>query len=73
MIHTAHAHGLEVMLGCMVETNAAIAPAHHLAPVVEYADLDGSLLLASDPYDGVPVGAGAIDLAGVDRPGTGAR
>lgn len=73
MIHTAHAHGLEVMLGCMVETNAAIAPAHHLAPAVEYADLDGSLLLASDPYDGVPVDAGEIDLAGVDRPGTGAR
>ena len=73
MIHTAHANGLEVMLGCMVESNAAIAGAHHLVPAIEYADLDGSLLLASDPYDGVPISAGEIDLASLDRAGTGAR
>ncbi|QLC32985.1 dipeptide epimerase [Halarchaeum sp. CBA1220] len=69
----ARAHGLDVMLGCMVESNAAIAAAHHLVPLVDYADLDGSLLLADDPYDGVPMSGGDVDLAAVDRAGTGAR
>ena len=71
-IHTARAHGLEVMLGCMIETNAAIAAGCQLAPLLDYADLDGSLLLDSDPFDGVPLPDGQIDLAGVDRDGTGA-
>ncbi|ELZ83224.1 mandelate racemase-like protein / muconate lactonizing enzyme-like protein [Haloferax elongans ATCC BAA-1513] len=73
MIHTARAHGLEVMLGCMIETNAAIAAGCHLAPLLDYADLDGSLLLADDPYEGVPMPHGAIDLESLDRPGTGAQ
>ncbi len=73
MIHTARAHGSEVMLGCMVESNAAIAAAHHLAPLLDYADLDGSLLLADDPYDGVSISDGEIDLSSTDRAGIGAR
>ena len=73
MVHTARAHGLEVMLGCMVESNTAIAAACHLAPLLDYADLDGSLLLAEDPYAGVPIVDGEIDLADLSRPGTGAR
>jgi len=72
MIHAARAQGLAVMLGCMVESNASIAAAAHLAPLLDYADLDGSLLLARDPFAGVPMRNGAIDLASVDRPGTGA-
>ena len=68
----AHAHGCEAMLGCMVESNAAIAASCHLAPLFDYADLDGSLLLAEDPFDGVPMPGGDIDLAVLDRPGTGA-
>ncbi|MFC7046855.1 dipeptide epimerase [Halobacteriaceae archaeon GCM10025711] len=73
MIHTARAHGLELMLGCMIESDASIAAGAHLAPLLDYADLDGSLLLAEDAYEGVPMPAGAIDLAAVDRPGTGVR
>lgn len=73
IISTARANGLEVMTGCMVETNASIAAAAHLAPLLDYADLDGSLLLAADPVDGVPMPDGAIDLASLDRPGTGAQ
>ncbi|ESP88202.1 dipeptide epimerase [Candidatus Halobonum tyrrellensis] len=73
MVHAARAHGLEVMLGCMVETNAAIAAGCHLAPLLDYADLDGSLLLADDPYDGVPLPGGRVELSELDRPGTGAR
>ncbi|WP_226023120.1 dipeptide epimerase [Halomicrobium salinisoli] len=70
-IAAAHACGLEVMLGCMLESNASIAPACHLAPLVEYADLDGALLLAEDPYRGVPMPEGRIDLQSVER-GSGA-
>ncbi len=72
IISTARAHGLEVMCGCMTESNASIAAACHLAPLLDYADLDGSLLLADDPADGVSMPDGRIDLAGLDRPGTGA-
>ncbi|WP_135830288.1 dipeptide epimerase [Halorussus halobius] len=73
MIHAARAHGLAVMLGCMVESNAAIAAAAHLAPLLDYADLDGSLLLADDPYEGVPTTGSRIELGELDRAGTGAR
>jgi L-alanine-DL-glutamate epimerase-like enolase superfamily enzyme len=71
-IATARSHGLEVMLGCMVESNASIAAATHLAPLLDYADLDGSLLLAEDPFDGPDLAGGAIPLDDVDRAGTGA-
>ncbi len=69
-IETAHAHGLDVMLGCMVESMASLAGACHLAPLVEYADLDGSLLLSADPYEGIPMPNGNIDLSAVET-GTG--
>ncbi len=71
MFQAARAHGLETMLGCMTESNASIAAACHLAPLLDYADLDGSLLLATDPYGGVALPAGEIDLGAVER-GTGA-
>lgn len=71
-IHAARAHGLDTMLGCMVESNASIAPACHVAPLVDYADLDGALLLAEDPCSGVPVRDGEFDLEAVTS-GTGAR
>lgn len=73
MIHAARAQGMDVMLGCMIESNASIAAAAHLVPLLDYADLDGSLLLADDPYDGVPMPEGRIDLVGLDRAGTGVR
>ncbi|WP_336036301.1 dipeptide epimerase [Halobacterium yunchengense] len=73
LIHTARAHGLEVMCGCMAESNASIAAACHLAPLLDYADLDGSLLLDRDDFEGVPMPAGRVDLEALDRPGTGAR
>ncbi|PSQ09280.1 dipeptide epimerase [Halobacteriales archaeon QS_5_70_15] len=72
-IHAARAHGLEVMLGCMLESNASIAAGAHLAPLLDYADLDGSLLLASDPFDGVPMPEARLDPATYGAAGTGAR
>lgn len=75
IIHAARAHGLEVMLGCMIESNASIAAAGHLAPLLDYADLDGSLLLADgeDPFEGVPMPDGTVSLESFHRPGTGSR
>ena len=69
MIHTARSAGLKVMLGCMVETSVGIAAAAQLAPMADYLDLDGHLLLADDPFEGIGGQAGRITLN--SRPGLG--
>lgn len=53
MIHAARAHNLSIMLGCFVESSLSITAFAHLAPLVDYLDLDGGLLLAEDPVEGV--------------------
>jgi len=53
MIGLARSLGLKVMLGCFIESSVAITAAAHLSPLADYADLDGHLLIANDPYDGV--------------------
>ncbi|MFH0777458.1 MAG: dipeptide epimerase [Candidatus Eisenbacteria bacterium] len=62
MIHVARALGMKVMLGCMVESSVGITAAAHLSPAVDYADLDGNLLLADDPFVGVGVQEGKLVL-----------
>ena len=52
IVHVARAHGMRVMLGCMVESTLGIAAAVQLAPLVDYLDLDGAALLANDPFTG---------------------
>jgi L-alanine-DL-glutamate epimerase-like enolase superfamily enzyme len=52
MIHTARAHQMRVMIGCMIESTLGIAAAIQLAPLVDDADLDGAALLAEDPFQG---------------------
>ncbi len=69
MIHVARAHGLLVMLGCMIESSLGITAAAHLTPLVDYADLDGNLLISNDPYTGVTLDNGKLILP--DRPGIG--
>jgi L-alanine-DL-glutamate epimerase-like enolase superfamily enzyme len=69
MIHVARACGLRVMLGCMVSSSASTTAAAHLSPLVDYADLDGNLLVANDPWIGVEVREGRLVLP--DRPGLG--
>lgn len=64
MIAAARSYGLRVMLGCMVETSIGVTAAAHLSPLVDYADLDGNLLLAEDPFDGVHVADGKLVLPG---------
>lgn len=52
-IHTARAHGMQVMLGCFVESSVAVTAAAQLAPLCDYADLDGPLLVKNDPFQGL--------------------
>ena len=69
MIHVARAHGLLVMLGCMIESSLGITAAAHLTPLVDYADLDGNLLISNDAYTGVTLENGKLILP--NRPGIG--
>jgi L-alanine-DL-glutamate epimerase-like enolase superfamily enzyme len=69
MIHIARAHHLKIMLGCMVSSSLAVTAAAHLTPLVDFADLDGPLLLANDPFLGVGFLEGKILLP--ETPGLG--
>jgi L-alanine-DL-glutamate epimerase-like enolase superfamily enzyme len=60
MIHAARALGLHVMLGCMIESQLGIAPAAAIASLVDWADLDGHLLLADEPYTGLELRDGRV-------------
>jgi L-alanine-DL-glutamate epimerase-like enolase superfamily enzyme len=60
MIHAARALGLRVMLGCMIESQLGIAPAAAIASLVDWADLDGHLLLADDTYTGLELRDGRV-------------
>ena len=71
IIATARAHDMSVMAGCMVETSLGITSAAHLAPLLDYADLDGAALLAHDPFDGATITGGTITLP--TTPGLGVR
>lgn len=62
MIAVARAHGLQVMLGCMIETSLGITASAHLAPLVDWADLDGNQTLTNDPFIGVQVDKGRLIL-----------
>jgi L-alanine-DL-glutamate epimerase-like enolase superfamily enzyme len=53
MIHTARAHDMQIMLSCMVESSVGVTAAAQLAPLCDYADLDGPLLIKNDPYRGL--------------------
>ncbi|MGO8948617.1 MAG: dipeptide epimerase [Ktedonobacterales bacterium] len=71
MIHVARAHHLKIMLGCMVSSSLAVTAAAHLSPLVDFADLDGPLLLQNDPFEGVSFQEGRILLP--NKPGLGVR
>lgn len=61
-ISVARAMGLKVMLGCMVSSSCSVTAAAHISPLVDYADLDGNLLVANDPWRGVRVEKGKLIL-----------
>lgn len=69
MVALARGLGMQVMLGCFVCSSLAIAPPLTIASLVDYADLDGALLLDEDPFEGIIRDGGIISLS--DRPGLG--
>ena len=62
MVNMARERGMKIMLGCMIESSVAITAAAHLSPLVDYADLDGNLLINNDPYSGVTIHNGKLIL-----------
>jgi L-Ala-D/L-Glu epimerase len=68
-IHTARAFELQVMLGCMVESSVGVTAAAHIAPLCDYADLDGPLLIKNDRFDGVRYHGAQMQVPA--RPGLG--
>ncbi len=65
----ARSLGMKVMLGCMTETSCAVTAAAQLAPMVDWADLDGNLLIANDIFDGIKIVEGKVTIP--ERPGIG--
>lgn len=69
MATLAKSLGMKVMLGCMTETSCAVTAAAQLSPMVDWADLDGNLLIANDIFDGIKIVDGKVTIP--DRPGIG--
>ncbi len=69
MLTLARSLEMKVMIGCMTETSCAVSAAAQLSPKVDWADLDGNLLISNDPYSGVLVVDGKMTL--IDKPGIG--
>ncbi|MBE0539438.1 MAG: dipeptide epimerase [Ignavibacterium sp.] len=62
MLNLARSLNMKVMIGCMTETSCAISAASQLSPMVDWADLDGALLIKNDPFEGVKVIDGKVTL-----------
>lgn len=71
MMAVARAHGLLVMVGCMIESSLGITAAAHFTPLVDIVDLDGAALLADDPFVGARIDGGQVTLP--SGPGLGVR
>ena len=71
MVNYARAEGMKVMVGCMTETSCAVSAAAQLSPAVDFADLDGNLLITNDLYKGMEVVNGRVTLS--DLPGIGVQ
>ncbi len=69
MIRLARLCGMKVMLGCMIESSLGISAALQLASLADALDLDGHLLLAEDPFEGIDGKVGRLSLR--ERPGLG--
>lgn len=69
MVTLARALDMKIMVGCMTETSCAVTAAAQLSPLVDWADLDGNLLIANDRFDGIKIVNGRVTIP--DRPGIG--
>jgi L-alanine-DL-glutamate epimerase-like enolase superfamily enzyme len=71
ILTVARAANMDVMVGCMTETSCAVSAASQLSPAVDFADLDGNLLISNDIFKGTTVENGKLMLS--DLPGIGLR
>jgi L-alanine-DL-glutamate epimerase-like enolase superfamily enzyme len=71
MITMAKACELKLMIGCMTETSCAISAAAQLSPQIEFADLDGNLLISNDQFSGAKLIDGRVTLN--NEPGIGVK
>lgn len=71
MISMAEAFKMNLMIGCTSETSCAVSAAAQLAPKMQYADLDGNLLISNDCYTGMKIVDGKITLN--NEPGIGIK
>ena len=71
MINLARSLNMKVLMGCMTATSCSISAAAQLSPAIDWADLDGNLLISNDPYEGVQVVDGKLVLP--ERPGIGIK
>lgn len=62
MVTLGRALGMRIMVGCMTETSCAVSAAAQLSPIVDFADLDGNLLISNDLFKGMEVLDGKITL-----------
>ena len=69
LISTARAHGMKILVGCMIESSLGIAAALAVAPLADWLDLDGHLLVSDDPFTGIGFRDGR--LVPSERPGLG--
>lgn len=70
MLHQAKSLGMKTMVGCMTESSVGISAIAHIAPLLDYVDMDGAMLLAHDIASGVTISPDQVTFP--DRPGTGA-
>lgn len=71
MVTLARALDMKIMVGCMTETSCAVTAAAQISPLVDWADLDGNLLIANDRFDGIKIVNGQVSIP--DRPGIGVK
>jgi L-Ala-D/L-Glu epimerase len=71
MIQQAKSLGMKTMVGCMTESSVGISAIAHIAPLLDYVDMDGAMLLAKDPARGVQISPTAVRFP--EGPGIGAE
>jgi len=63
MLIQARELGMKTMVGCMTESSVGISAIAHLLPLLDYVDMDGSILLAEDIAEGIILENGVIEYS----------
>ena len=71
MLGEARSYGMKTMVGCMTESSVGITAIAHIAPLLDYVDMDGAMLLSQDIAEGVMIRPDQVVFP--DRPGIGAK